>query len=305
MSLRIVSHYVLPALIACWIIGTTPSKAAAAPPVQQPAGGPAPQPTTAPATQAATEEDDEAVLNPVEPDFVVVNLPTTLRLPLHKGNFRLNHRFAGNLRAGSFGENASNLFGLDQGAVIGFEYRFAVARHVEAAAYRSSFDKTIQLYGKYDALHQHGSMPFSLSAVGSVEGADNFQEKYAPAFGVTVSRTLFDHVAMYAVPMWVHNSAASLDAASHSEETHDTSYMGLGGRLLVIPTVTIVGEIIPRMSGYRPDEQAYGFGIEKRVGGHVFSLTFTNTFATTFAQLARGGAANTLYLGFNLSRKFY
>jgi hypothetical protein len=37
----------------------------------------------------------------------------------------------------------------------------------------------------------------------------------------------------------------------------------------------------------------------------VFSLTFTNTFATTFAQLARGGAANTLYLGFNLSRKFY
>jgi hypothetical protein len=81
--------------------------------------------------------------------------------------------------------------------------------------------------------------------------------------------------------------------------------MGLGGRVLLMSTVTVVGEMIPRMSGYRPDEQAYGFGIEKRVGGHVFSLTFTNTFATTFAQLARGGKANTLYLGFNLSRKFY
>jgi len=234
-----------------------------------------------------------------------VNLPTTLRLPLHKGNFRLNHRFAGNLRAGSFSENASNLFGLDQGAVIGFEYRFAVARHVEAAAYRSSFGKTIQLYGKYDALHQHDSMPFSLSALGSVEGADNFQEHFAPAFGVTVSRTLFDHVALHAVPMWVHNSGASLNAVTNTEETRDTTYMGLGGRLLVMHDVTITGEVIPRMSGYRPDEPAYGFGIEKRVGGHVFSLTFTNTFATTFGQLARGGTANTLYLGFNLSRKFY
>jgi len=35
------------------------------------------------------------------------------------------------------------------------------------------------------------------------------------------------------------------------------------------------------------------------------SLTFTNTFGTTFAQLARGGTANSLYLGFNLARKFF
>jgi len=248
-----------------------PAKAAAAGTLQQPAGGQPQQPTSALATQSAMGDDDEAVLDPVEPDFVVVNLPTTLRLPLHKGNFRLNHRFAGNLRAGSFGENASNLFGLDQGAVIGLEYRFAVARHVEAAAYRSSFDKTIQLYGKYDALHQHGSMPFSLSALGSVEGADNFQEHFAPAFGVTVSRTLFDRIAPYAVPVWVHNSAASLDALTSAEETHDTTYMGLGGRLLVMQTMTITGEIIPRMSGYRPDEPAYGFGLEKRVGQRLLA----------------------------------
>jgi hypothetical protein len=45
--------------------------------------------------------------------------------------------------------------------------------------------------------------------------------------------------------------------------------------------------------------------IEKRVGAHMFSMTFTNTFATTFAQLARGGGANSLFLGFNLGRKFF
>jgi hypothetical protein len=32
------------------------------------------------------------------------------------------------------------------------------------------------------------------------------------------------------------------------------------------------------------------------VGSHMFSLTFTNSFGTTFAQVARGGAANTLFL---------
>jgi len=37
----------------------------------------------------------------------------------------------------------------------------------------------------------------------------------------------------------------------------------------------------------------------------MFSLTFTNTFGTTFAQLARGGTANSLYLGFNLARRFF
>jgi hypothetical protein len=61
----------------------------------------------------------------------------------------------------------------------------------------------------------------------------------------------------------------------------------------------------PRVNGYAPDEHQYGFGVEKRVGGHAFSLTFTNSFGTTYGQIARGGTANTLYLGFNLGRKFY
>jgi len=67
----------------------------------------------------------------------------------------------------------------------------------------------------------------------------------------------------------------------------------------------VAGEVVVRADGYAPDKPAYGVSVEKRVGAHMFSLTFTNTFATTFAQLARGGAANTLYLGFNLGRKFF
>jgi hypothetical protein len=280
--------------------------------------------TPAGAQTAAPGQDDDAALTPAEPDVVVVNLPTSLRLPRFKGNFRLTHRFAGNLRNGTFGQQAGNLFGIDQGAIIGFEYRIGVAKHVQAAFYRSSFDKTIQLYGKYDALRQRGALPVSISALVSVEGTDNFQEKYAPAVGVVVSRRLGTRIAAYVTPMWVHNTAASLDALEHSHEAgaahgdappgygaalahdhRDTTYAGVGGRLRFRGSAYVAGEVVLRAGGYAPDKPAYGVSVEKRVGAHMFSLTFTNTFATTFAQLARGGAANTLYLGFNLGRNFY
>lgn len=67
----------------------------------------------------------------------------------------------------------------------------------------------------------------------------------------------------------------------------------------------VAAEIAPRLSGYAPDQQSFGFSVEKRVGWHVFSITFTNSLGTTFGQVARGGPVNALYLGFNLARKFY
>jgi hypothetical protein len=276
-----------------------------------------PEATEAGAVTPVVDEDDDAVLRPAEPDFVVVNLPTTLRLPRFRSNFRITHRFAGNLRNGTLGQQASNLFGIDQGAIIGFEYRFAVARYVEAAFYRSSFDKTIQLHGKYDAVQQRGSMPVSLSPLVSIEGTDNFQEKYAPAAGVVISRQFGTRIAGYVTPMWVHNTAASLEVIDHdhdgaayteSSDLHvnrNTTYIGLGGRVRLGSSTYIAGEIAIRVRGYAPDQHGYGVSIEKRVGAHMFSMTFTNTFATTFAQLARGGGANSLFLGFNLGRKFF
>jgi hypothetical protein len=261
-----------------WAQGVSPSAAATAP--------------------ASSAQDDAAVLVPAEPDVVVVNLPTAMRMPLFRGNFRLTHRFGGNLREGSFSEQAGNLFGLDQGAIIGFEYRMAVARDVQAAFYRSSFAKTIQLYGKYDGLRQQGSMPVSVSGLISIEGTDNFQEQFAPAVGAVISRRFGTRFAGYVTPMWVDNTAAT--GASHS-----TTFIGFGGRLRIAGSTYVAAEVAVRAGGYAPDEAAYGFSLEKRAGGHTFSLTFTNSVGTTFAQMARGGAANTLYLGFNLSRKFF
>ena len=264
-----------------------------------PGASPADAADPAAAPDAAGTADDDAAPVLAEPDFRVLNLPSSLRLPRHGSNFQLTHRFNGNLRRGDFGGNAGNLFGLDQGAAVGFEYRFGVARHLQAAVYRTAIDKVFQFHGKYDALRQGRSTPVSLSALVSVEGADNFQERYSPALGVVVSRMAGERLAVYATPVWVHNTAALLNVS------RDTVFVGLGGRVRVGATVYLVAEAAPRVGGYRPDRPAYGFGLEKRSGGHLFQLNFNNGQGTTFGQLARGGFPNSLYLGFNLARKFF
>ena len=254
---------------------------------------------SASAAASAQDDDDDGAFEPAEPDFRLINLPTTARLPLFKGNFDLTHRFAGNLRRNSFGRNASRLFGIDEGATVGFEYRIAVARHLQAIAYRVSFQQTIQLYAKYDAIRQGASMPLAVSAILSSEGVDNFQEQHATAIGASIARKVGDVAAVYLVPVWVKNSAAA------SGVDRNTSYVGIGGRVRVRPTVYIAAEVSPRLSGFAPGNAEFGVAIEKHAGGHMFQLNLTNTSGTTFAQVARGGNPKSLYLGFNMSRKFY
>lgn len=255
------------------------------------------------APPAFAQNDDDATLRPAEPDYRVVNIPTTLPLPLYKSNFELTHRFNGNLRLGDFGFQAGNLFGLDEGATIGFEYRFAPLRHVEVAVYRTGFDKTFQFYGKYDVIHQGRDMPVSVSPILSIEGGNNFRDRYAPSLGATVSRQIADLVALYVEPMWSNNVSALLNQPLGLKQ--NTLVIGFGGRVRIRPTVYVSAEISPRVAGYAPNTAEYGFAIEKRAGAHVFQLNFTNTSATTFAQVAQGGLPQTLLLGFNLTRKFF
>ena len=157
----------------------------------------------APAAAAPAADDDDAKLRPAEPDFVTINLPTTLPLPKHGMNFHLTHRFNEDLRGDSFGTQFSNVFGLDNGANIGLEFRYGVMKHLEAIVQRTSISKTIQFTAKYDGWHQTATMPVGLSAIVSIEGDNNFhntdggpQANFAPAIGAVVSRTISERLAL-------------------------------------------------------------------------------------------------------------
>ena len=139
----------------------------------------------------------------------------------------------------------------------------------------------------------------SISGLVSIEGSDNFQERLLRLWAPFSRVKSKDRLAVYAAPIWIHNSAAALDI------DRDTFYVGLAARARIRPTIYITGEFSPRASGYAPGQSEYGFGVEARVGAHVFQLTFTNTSGTTFGQIARGGNPDALYMGFNLTRKFF
>jgi hypothetical protein len=254
---------------------------------------------SAPAQQAADDPDLDPKLS--EPDFNVVTLPTTLRLPRFKSAFRVTHRFGRPLGQGDFGSLAEDLFGLDSGALIGLEYRFAPMRGLQAGIYRTS-DRTIEFFSRYNLLQQGEGMPVSLDASASIDGTNNFRDSYTPVLGVVVSRQLGEWGALYVEPLWANNSNP---VPSELTDDNDTLMLGLGARIRVRPTVYVVGEVIPR-TGFEPGTNHATFGVEKRAGGHVFQLNFSNGVGTTMGQIARGGTAwDDWYLGFSISRKFY
>ncbi len=266
---------------------------------------------------------------PVEPEIELnlVNLPTTLSIGRHKSYTRFTHRFSRDLGLGDFGDLASDLFSLDNGAVMGLEYRFGITSALHAGVHRNTVDKTLQLFSRWDAFRQRGRLPVGISAFATIEGLDNLQEGHQPGAGAVISFTRGQAIALYASPTYVdgtrdagllggtpheHDHIATADEGIDTQDEEETDehahhegtfFVGLGTRLRLRPSVFVVGEISPRVAGHDPGDAAWGVSIEKWTRGHTLALTLTNFFGTTPGQIARGGA-DALYIGFNITRKF-
>ena len=285
-------------LLAAAMVTAHPSSAFAQ------ASGPAPESAaaTAAAPPVAQDDDPDRDVNLAQPDFSVITLPTTLRVARHKSAFRITHRFGRPLGAGDFGDLAGDLFGLDNGAVIGLEYRFGLFRGAQIGVHRTS-NKAVQFFGQYDIKNQRDGFPVGIAAYVSAEGTNNFRDSYSPGLGLLVSREIGDRAALYLEPFWVNNTN---ELPNELVDDNNTVIVGVGARLRVRPSVYALLEAAPRLSGYDPGVGHISFGVEKRAGGHAFQLNFSNGFATTLAEVARGGFNHDdWYIGFNISRKFY
>ena len=175
-------------------------------------------------------------------------------------------------------------------------------------------------------------MPATVNLVATIEGLNNFHrgdvvdhedDEYATSIGLLLSRTLSDVAAVYLQPTYVAsaNVYSTAGCLEHLEHGHsipgcvvvqaggnldsNTFLIGLSSRLRIRPTAYLVASWTPRLSGFRPGTAHGTFGIEKRLGGHVFQLNFSNSLGTTIAQTARGASNSTdWFMGFNISRKF-
>jgi hypothetical protein len=285
------------AVAAVLMIGLTTSAYA-----QQAAGDPPADASGAAATTAAPaaaqEDDPDLDVNLAQPDFTLAALPTTLRLPRHKSSFRVAHRFARPLGRGDFGDLLNDFFGLDNGALIGLEYRFGLFRGTQIGVHRTS-GKTIQFFAQQNLVAQRDDVPLGIDILAAVEGIDNFREEYSPTIGLLLSREIGERAAFYIEPMFVGNTTP------FAVDDQNTVMVGLGTRLRIRPTTYLVFEGAPH-TGDENGAAHISFGLEKRAGGHLFELNFSNHFGTTFAQIARGGRTyDEWFLGFNISRKFY
>jgi hypothetical protein len=267
---------------------------------------------TAPAVEARTNRDgadgaaqpsevdiEDRRVDLLQPDFNITALPTTLRVPHGKWNFRVTHRFTRSLGAGSFGSLVENLFGLDSSALVGLGFRYGLRPGTQVGIHRMS-SRTILLFGQHNALRERDGHPVGLDVLVGLEGENNLRAHRQGVFGLLLSRSLGTQGIGYVQPIVVAN-ANPTDAGSDS-----TLLVALGTRLRISQTGYVVAEVSPRVAGYRPGPHQISVGIERRAGGHLFQLNVSNGFGTTMGHLARGGVSyDDWYLGFNISRKFF
>jgi hypothetical protein len=256
-------------------------------------------PPPPPPDPAVERSDPDIPVDPLQPDFTLASLPTTLRVPQGKSAFRVTHRFTRRLGQGDFGDLLSDFFGLDGGAQIGLEFRYGLLPGTQIGIHRTS-DRSIQIFGQHNLLNERDGRPVGLDALVTLEGAENLSEHHQSAIGLIFSKSQQRAGSVYVEPIFVAN------ANPFDEGDEHTVMIGLGTRLRVTRATYLVLEITPRIAGYDPGEHQVSFAFEGRSGGHSFQINVSNGFGTTFGQLARGGFTyDDWYLGFNISRKFF
>jgi hypothetical protein len=259
----------------------------------------APSDNDAPGAAQPPDPDADRRLDVLQPDFNLAALPTTLRVPHRRWNFRVTHRFTRPLGEGNFGNLVENLFGLDSAALVGLGFRYGLLPGTQVGIHRKS-SRTIFLFGQHNALRERDGHPMGLDLLVGLEGENNLRQHRQGVFGVVLSRSAGTRAIGYLEPVLVVN-ANPLDAGDDS-----TFLVALGTRVRFSQNGYVTAEIAPRVAGFRPGPHQISFGLERRAGGHLFQLNVSNGFGTTFGHLARGGVTySDWYLGFNISRKFF
>jgi cytochrome c oxidase subunit II len=275
-------------------------------------------------------------------DYRLVNVPTPKRVLRGSVNLYFTHRFSESLRPVS--QSGRDLLGLDSFAIPSFGVFYGVTDKLYVSAYRSpicqrGLCRTIELGAGYHVLDERGSSPLALSIYASIEGDQNFGRNYTYNLQMMVARSITKYVHFFFSPA-LHmnaNGQRRFDprpqdffpreplANQFRQDKHGGSFgFGVNGR--ISRTVSLLfeytprvgfklGQVVPifdsatgRITGFRNESEAeLGFGVEKDLGRHTFSLTFSNTQTTTTSRYNSSNLVlppSRFIIGFNLYRRF-
>lgn len=221
--------------------------------------------------------------------------------------FYLTHRADGLL--GEEGTNLNNLFGFDTLVWVGYGLVWGVRDFWTIGAYRAVANKNFEVWTRFGWTPTEGPVTTHLAVRGSVNFSTDkdfnrrVDAKVRPAVQVIAGASL-GRLSLTVVPSFVANPAPF-----PTDEDH-TLAVGIGIALQVTENISLVGEITPIVSGFRVrDDQgrshpSWGVGVQKEVGGHVFTLLITNQVWSTLDRYLPGMTTSKPRLGFNLIRRF-
>lgn len=219
----------------------------------------------------------------------------------------ITHRF-GTLNSGAY-----ELFGLDNSAVrIGLEY--GITDRLMVGFGRSSSDKTLDYFGKYKVLRQSGTMPVTVTLLGTAAylGLRNPElnqlsttGKMAYVTQLLIARKFSSRVSLQLSPTYLYRATVN-----QAEAVNNLVSLGMGGRVKITKSMAVVLEYYLRLNenSTTPYRDAIGVNIEFETGGHVFQLVFTNTLGMVERHILAETSGNffdgDIHFGFNITRAF-
>ena len=217
--------------------------------------------------------------------------------------FIIGHRF------GTLNSGYNELWGLDFSRVrLGLEY--GVTDNLTFGIGRSSFNKTLDVFGKFRMLRQSKSSPITATLFSSFarnldrNSDQDGLERNAYTGQLLIARKFNSKFSLQVAPTFMQrNRVATVD------DDNFLIAVGIGGRYKLSNRVALVSEYYPQLSDYSDGFfNAVAFGVDIETGGHVFQLHFTNAIqmnergfiGETTEDFWDGG----IHYGFNIVRVF-
>lgn len=269
------------------------------------ASGPAGELVQAPALAARAGAQPEGTVRRSETPSVI-NVPAPVDRRAGEFEFQVQHRFLDDIDSGP-----GQAFGIDSGANVNLELRYAITDRFSAGVARARSDRIVSFGGTYE-IKNAGASFWSMDLHVGVEAHDNFQRHYSPYLQLA---TAFDihRLRLYLTPSMVFNSRRDdrifIPEGFTAPEHNHTFSLGLGGDVAVNDWFSMMGEVIPRVAGFggiaARDDPSYGAGVKLRSWGHVFSIFVTNSRDFTPANYTVSGNRenSSVSLGFNIFRR--
>ena len=241
-------------------------------------------------------------------DSRVAHMPAPVDLDRGNVEVIIQHRFLGPFLGRDGTPDAGTAFGVDFGANINLEVAYALTDRLSVGVSRARFNQIVSLSGTYE-IHTDADSPWKLSLRGGAEGQRNFQQHYSPFLEVPAQ---FDHkfFRAHVTPVFAFNSRndrlAQLRGDGVNPDSNHTFALGLGTDLALNRRLSLVGEWVPRISGFGGfggDRSAVSGGLKIRTFGHVFHILLSTSRVFTPAQYGVNSTSTDYALGFNIYRR--